>query len=102
MLSLATNVIVAIASIIVMVNIASFQFIIVEVYVLAVSILVFLSDIHRPLVCGEYFSFLKYFWGRFLLYLLLGALVFFDLDGPNSVSFTEVSVTRSTSITFGN
>ena len=87
-LSLATNVIVGVAAIILMIDVPVFSLIIVEIYVLIVSILVFVSDIHRPVVCGEYFSFLRFFWGRFLLYLLLGALVY---QSSNVITFPQVS-----------
>lgn len=89
LICLITNGIVSVAAIINMVNINFFSYVIIQLYVLVVSVLIFASDIQRPLLCGEWFAFLKFYWGRFLTYLLFGALVFQD---SFEVTFSKVSL----------
>ena len=34
------------------------------------------ADIYRPLTCQAHFSWWRFYWGRALLYLILGALIY--------------------------
>jgi len=77
-LSLATDIIVAAACIVDMVAYGGgipFQVVIIEVYTFIAALLCFCADVYRPIVCSSYFSFLRYYWGRGLVYLFMGALV---------------------------
>jgi len=45
-------------------------------YVFIASLVMLAMDIYRPLSCQAHFSFWRFYWGRALLYLVLGALIY--------------------------
>jgi len=76
LLSMVTAVIVGVAAIVSLTTTPSFQFIIIDVYILVSCVVMFIMDVFRPLVCNFHFSFWRFFWGRALVFLIMGALVY--------------------------
>jgi hypothetical protein len=74
-LSLITDLVCLAGAILYLIGAMAFQTYIIEIYVAVVCIILFISDIYQPVVCANYFSFMRYYWGRALMYLFLGALV---------------------------
>ena len=75
LLCLATAVIIAVASIINLLS-GGFNNIVVSIYVFVVCLVVFTIDISMPVACAQYFAFIQHYWGRGLIYILLGCLVY--------------------------
>ena len=75
LLSLATGVIIAAAAVVGLLGTPPFQNVIINVFVFVLAVIMIVSDLYRPLFCYAHFSFFRYFWGRVLVYLFLGALI---------------------------
>ena len=54
------------------------NFFILLIYGFIAAVCITIADIYRPVFLSQNLSFLKYFWGRTLIYVPFGALVYFD------------------------
>jgi hypothetical protein len=72
---MATSVCVCIAAVLNMMYSAAFSNIIIGLFAFVVGLCALATDIYRPAFLSLYFAFLRFQWGRALLFLLLGALV---------------------------
>ena len=59
-------------------------------FITAVGITI--TDIYRPAFWSQNLSFLKYFWGRTVVYVPFGALVYFDQPTIPNYQYLKVSV----------
>lgn len=76
--SMATSVCICIAAVLNMIYSAAFSNIIIGIFAFVTGLCALASDIYRPAFLSTYFAFLRFQWGRALLFFLLGALVIRD------------------------
>ena len=74
-LSIATAVIVAAAAILALIGAPTFQAVIINVFVFIICVAAFVTDLWRPVICTIYFVFYRFYLGRAITFLVLGALV---------------------------
>jgi len=74
-LSLATAVTVAAAAILTLIGAPTFQAVIINVFVFIIALAAFVTDIWRPVLCTIYFVFYRFYLGRSITFLILGALI---------------------------